>query len=724
LPGKPTNQIKQFKPRARLLLLLGDELIRDEAMAVFELVKNAYDADASTCLIELQNVGSDDPEEASIVIDDDGVGMDLDTVTNVWMEPGTDYRKEQRAKKKRSRKYKRLPIGEKGVGRFAVHKLGKQTTIVTRKRGCDEIVIDIDWTAFETTEYLSDVQITIRTREPELFTGKQTGTRITASQLRVLPWSKRKVRWLYRAVTSINSPFDDESSFSAQMEVHPESEWLIGLLEPQDVLQHAVFYFEGHLRGSYLDYKYEFRPPDKLSKMGIRTNKVVRFPLSAQQPLDPATTAGKSLSFANELPSGIPEGSVTKGAERIDLDNFHIGDVIVQFYLFDLESKLLKLTLSDPKGLRDYMNENGGVRVYRDGVRVYDFGEPGTDWLDLEGRRVNVPAQRIGNNQIIGAVFLNLTDSIDLVEKTNREGFVEDNAFHCFREAIGCAVAQAAAERNRDKRAIRNLLKPQQKQPVLDDLHDLRSELDKRQVNGEVTAIVNRIEKQYQHVSEYLLLAAGTGLNMAAIIHQVEKEVKSLGYAIAKEAPRERIVEIARRLGEMTDTAAWLLRDSPRANLPVAMLIENAIGAWPYRLAAHGIEVTNGIANGNPEFSIKGSRRLLMSALMNLVDNSIYWLDTNRDSTPRVLYIGTTFEMNGKPAIVVADNGPGLIDPIDELVQPFFSRKQSGSGLGLHITNEIMKDHGGALLEASQGDITLPNEYDGAILLMEFPKTL
>ena len=714
-----------FKPRARLLLLLGDELIRDEAMAVFELVKNAFDADASTCLIELENVSSDDPNSASIVIEDDGVGMDIDTVTNVWMEPGTDNRKQQRGTGKRTKKFRRLPIGEKGVGRFAVHKLGQKTRVITRSRNCDEVLIDIDWSDFDTHEYLSDVTIMIDTRTPQVFKGNHTGTRIEVKQLRGLPWSRRKIRWLYRAVTSINSPFDDKTSFSADMEVHPESKWLDGLLRPTDVLQHAVFYFDGTLRGSTLDYTYELRPPDKLTKMGKRVNEVKGFPLIAQEPLALSETRMKKQSFIKELPEHVPEGSVAKGAARIDLDEYDIGEVKVKFYLFDLDSTLLKLTVSDPKGMRDYMNENGGVRVYRDGMRVYDFGEPGTDWLDLEGRRVNVPAQRIGNNQIIGAVFLSLSESTELVEKTNREGFVENDAYRALREAVGCAVAQAAAERNRDKREIRKLLeKRHEEQPVLDGLEELRSELTKRKVNGEVTEILARVEKQYRDVSGNLLLAAGAGLNMAAIIHQVEKEVKALGRAMESEAPRERIVEIARRLGEMTDAAAWLLRDSPRAKLPIAMLIENAIGAWPYRFAVHEIEVINGIELGDPVFDIKGSRRLLMSSLMNLVDNSIYWLDTIRDSRPRKLYIGTTFELNGKPAIVVADNGPGLLDPISDVVQPFFSRKQAGSGLGLHIANEIMKDHGGAIVEASQDDITLPKDFDGAILLMEFPETI
>ena len=80
-----------FKPRARLLLLLGDELIRDAGIAVFELVKNAYDADSSTVEITMRSVGH--PGKGQITVRDDGEGMDVQTIENVWLEPGTDFRR-------------------------------------------------------------------------------------------------------------------------------------------------------------------------------------------------------------------------------------------------------------------------------------------------------------------------------------------------------------------------------------------------------------------------------------------------------------------------------------------------------------------------------------------------------------------------------------------------------------------------------------------------------
>ena len=83
-----------FKPRARLLELLGEQLIRDPHIALFELVKNAYDADASMAEVQLRNTC--DKDKGTIAVLDDGSGMKVETVVDVWLQPGTDYRQQQR----------------------------------------------------------------------------------------------------------------------------------------------------------------------------------------------------------------------------------------------------------------------------------------------------------------------------------------------------------------------------------------------------------------------------------------------------------------------------------------------------------------------------------------------------------------------------------------------------------------------------------------------------
>ena len=120
--------IKQpFKPKAKLLLELGNHLIKDEGIALFELVKNSYDADATDAVIEMRNI--DSVEKGEIVISDNGTGMSLDTVLGVWLEPGTDYRQKQVNSGLRTKKFKRIPLGEKGIGRFGAHKLGKKISV-------------------------------------------------------------------------------------------------------------------------------------------------------------------------------------------------------------------------------------------------------------------------------------------------------------------------------------------------------------------------------------------------------------------------------------------------------------------------------------------------------------------------------------------------------------------------------------------------------------------
>ncbi|WP_294058882.1 ATP-binding protein, partial [Thiolapillus sp.] len=83
-----------FRPRARLLELLGDQLIRHHRIALFELVKNAYDADSPSVDIFLKDIQS--KGKALIEVRDTGEGMDLETVLNVWLEPASDHKANKR----------------------------------------------------------------------------------------------------------------------------------------------------------------------------------------------------------------------------------------------------------------------------------------------------------------------------------------------------------------------------------------------------------------------------------------------------------------------------------------------------------------------------------------------------------------------------------------------------------------------------------------------------
>ena len=200
-----------FKPRARLLLQLGDQLIKNENIAVLELVKNSYDADARNVTIKMERV--DEKGKGRIEILDDGIGMDETIIKNVWLEPGSDYKANLFKKNKRSPTYNRLPIGEKGIGRFGVHKLGDKIELITRKKDENEIVVEIDWQEFAKNKYLEKAEINITGRTPEYFKRNRYGTRIIITQLRTA-WDRRMVRDLSRALFTLSSPFKTVDHFS------------------------------------------------------------------------------------------------------------------------------------------------------------------------------------------------------------------------------------------------------------------------------------------------------------------------------------------------------------------------------------------------------------------------------------------------------------------------------------------------------------------------------
>lgn len=686
-----------FKPRARLLRLLGDELIRDPNIALFELVKNAYDADAHYAIVTLSDI--DNSQIGRIVIEDDGTGMDWATVTGAWMEPGTDFRKKQRSQERgRSAIFGRLPLGEKGVGRFAAGKLGDKVTLITRAKDQPEIVVEINWQRLLAHDYLSEALVPIHTREASVFTGHETGTRLEITLLRDA-WSRRMVRDAQRAMAAICSPFGEVGDFRAELRVTPDKGWLAGLTDAKTVIEQALFTATGHIwgvqgEGTYLSYQYDFKPPNAMDRVLGRRASEDKFPLP---PL-------RAIRLEDTLPTNIADHA--------------IGDVSFVLHIFDREPQILRLSSTDRRGLRQFLDQNGGIRVYRDGIRVYSYGEPEDDWLELSAERINVPTARLSNNIVTGAFFLQLEKSSDLIEKTNREGFVENNAYRSFRNAVIRAVDQITHERNIDKVRIRKAYS-RRNESLVEVVDDLRNALHEHGVLEQTAQYVDRLEQQYLEMRDRLLTSAGAGLSLAIVIHEVEKGIEELKKAVERDTSVDRIRELARHLSELVDGLTYLTRRSGRTTEKASRLVRQSLFNTEYRLRYHGIEVINEFATSGKDFDIRCTRRLLIATLMNLIDNSIYWIDLKKPDTPTI-YVGPSWEFSKGPAIVLADNGSGFRDPPEILVEPFISNKPDGMGLGLHLADEVMKAHGGRLHFPEQDETTLPQGLDGAVVALIF----
>ena len=686
-----------FRPRARLLRLLGDELIRDPNIAIFELVKNAYDADAAYAKVSMLDI-SDRPD-GRIIVEDNGTGMDWATVTEVWMEPGTDFRAKQRvSKNRRTPRYGRLPLGEKGVGRFAAGKLGDVVTLITRAKNQPEIVVRVDWNQLLKYEYLSEARIRVDTREPKVFKRSRTGTRIEISSLRE-DWTRGMVRNAHRAITSICSPFGESGDFNTTLELKPDYGWLERLLDAGTVIEQAPFRASGTIRGqkdlgNFITYDYQFTPPPSMDRV-----------------------EGRRISEEDDkLPVIREEGADAKRTPS--LADYDIGDISFKLYIFDLDPHTLSFGTIDRAGLRRYLNQNGGIRVYRDDMRVYNYGEPRDDWLDLGGRRVNVPTRRLSNNIVIGAFFLDLESSSDLIEKTNREGFVESQAFRTFRNAVTTAVDRITYKRNEDKIRIRNAY-TKRRESLMEAIEDLREGLQRRGFLDELGPYVDLVEREYIEIRDRLLTAAGAGLSLTVVIHEVEKGIQELNKAVERDASASRVKELAKHLSELVEGLTYLTRRSGRRVEKASDLVRQALFNTEYRLRYHDISVSNGFEDGDRDFRIRSTRRLIIATLMNLIDNSIYWLDQKGGAHKRI-YIGPSRDLSGGPAMVVADSGPGFKDRPEFLAEPFMSTKPDGMGLGLHLAGEVMKVHDGRLHFPEQGEIDLAASLTGAVVALIF----
>ena len=123
-----------FEPYARLLTMLGEQLIKDEKTALVELIRNSYDADASRVTVDFEGFGEDwsVTEKSRIIITDDGYGMTRDIIENAWMNPASPNKLKQKKVQPKTAIKKRTMVGEKGIGRFAIFKLGMCVNVTTR----------------------------------------------------------------------------------------------------------------------------------------------------------------------------------------------------------------------------------------------------------------------------------------------------------------------------------------------------------------------------------------------------------------------------------------------------------------------------------------------------------------------------------------------------------------------------------------------------------------
>jgi len=212
------------------------------------------------------------------------------------------------------------------------------------------------------------------------------------------------------------------------------------------------------------------------------------------------------------------------------------------------------------------------------------------------------------------------------------------------------------------------------------------------------------------------------GLTIGVMLHGAEKILEELREAAKKGTDPARVKELVDRLYREMRPVTNLLKNPGTAKTSAGVLIKEALFSAELRLKRHGITLVNGMDFDCPDFKMQGSKQMLIATITNLIDNSIHWLEMKNPKLKR-LYVGTTNDLEGGPAIVVADNGPGFgNDAPEDLVTPFFSRRNGGMGLGLYIVSEVMRVNHGRLVFPDDGDIDFPKGFDGAVVAIQFPE--
>lgn len=693
----------EFTPKARLIQILGEHLIKDATVGLIELVKNSYDADATSVEILMESLNSNN---GKIIITDNGSGMDEETFINMWMNPASGHKEIQKENKKRT-KLSRLPLGEKGVGRFAVQQIGNRLKMYSKiKNDEEELEVEINWREFDDhNKNLSQISIPYHLKTNEHFSKSKSGTILEIYELKSA-WSDDDIRRTATSLKRMKSPFRGANDFDVTLKFLncPEEFSKYENLESSDILEKAHYKFYALIdEKSNIEFEYSFNMPGFKSK----------------------TKEGK-LNLIKDF--GI----------KIDRE-LRCGGFFVNFFVYDKKPKSLKSNAISKTDL----DEMCGVSVFRDGIRILPYGEKGNDWLKLDNRRIQTPGEKIGNDQIIGLVEINQIENNELKDKTNREGLIENYAYHQFENLL-LGVINALEKEMRDDRKIVNPEKKKPEESISGTISDVKNKLDylskyikaekpedSSNLIKEMKSVIEKVDEikkiandeveNYEQVNKMLFNLAGTGLAAERFTHEFARLVSGASSSLDR---LELLLVITPRMKKEIDAIRMALealkndikllgplfyvkKVAREKELNLLQIIKNTISLQQHALEKEKIKLE---IEGN-SFPIIMREGSCMQIFNNLIDNSIYWLSKKSEIDKKKIKIILDSKNN---VVYVSDSGPGIVNRYkDKIFDPFFSLKtEEGRGLGLYIIKEILDEKNWDILLADKEDF--PGLLNGA----------
>jgi len=383
-----------FSTSAQLAKRLGGESVSDPIIAVLELIKNSYDADATYCRITFKDMRSE--EEGTIIIEDDGEGMVEEDIIHKWLRVATD----NKTVNKYTKKYKRRKIGEKGIGRFATERLAKKIILTSNpEKETEGYSLEIDWSKYDDPNADFD-KIPL---ELNFFKKQKTkkGFRIILEDLKE-GWDEEKFKKLRNDISLIIPPTVRNSKFSVEIKAE-EFRKVEGEVK-SSFLKNADIIFSGKLEKNG-NIKYTIR---KGSKILVKEDKLKQFLCG---PIE-----FKLFFFY----LGPTEALTKKDNQNID---------------FSLRRKM--------------MDQFCGIKLYRDCFRVKPFGDPKNDWLELNKERINNPGLYPGTKQIFGIVKISKDNNPNISDTTSRENIVTNLAWSDLKNFIKGSLRYFSLERQK-----------------------------------------------------------------------------------------------------------------------------------------------------------------------------------------------------------------------------------------------------------------------------------
>lgn len=625
---------------------------------------------------------------------DDGAGMDGNDIASRWLLLGSSS-KESESRTRRGRR----PVGSKGLGRLAALRLGTDVTLVTCPRSDEdaEYSLHIDWGLFDDADSVESVELEIqRLARPS---PPRRGTRLEIRNLR-LALRPADVKRLARAMVLLSDPFENQSGFKPRL-LAPEFKALESLVSRQ--------YFD------YADY-----------------HLAARIDLDGKASAEVLDSAGRKLAETKSFDSSRSERIYKSPAVEFDL------------WAFVLEARR-GLVPGGPtlKELKSWLGTVGGVHVYQDWIRVAPYGDEGHDWLGLNLRRAKSPELRPSTNTAVGRVRL-LGSPEQLMQKTDRSGFIENESFHEMRQfaidALDWMARWRLAQRE-NRRAQTKQELPKKIQEAADSVLSAIAELptntaQKRQLEKTFKQYESRRERKDRELEREVLLYRSlctVGTTAATFAHESRKPLTNIVRAanIVGEIGRSRLgllyegefgrhIELicrsARGLQGFTRVTTRLLDHDKRRKGRVDWhdSISEVVELLSPHLERMRIDVSVALCDDRP--ALHGTAAAFEAILMNLLTNAMNAIRRQRSPKPKRQILIKTSVSRGIGLLEVLDSGPGIRDlPIEDIWLPGQTTTPHGTGLGLTIVRDCAHELGGRATAQIEGAL------GGGHFLVELP---